>query len=180
MARIHELPFIGKSFLIPDSDGRFAKIFFMKIDKPTIPKGTRDFGPDTMLKRQFIFDTIKRVFEKFGYQPLETPSMETLSVLTGKYGAEGDQLLYKILNSGDYLSKIHQDEIMQGSKSLTPKIAGKGLRYDLTGAFCQICSDEPTRNQLPFLRDTRYSLFGEQTAHKEGDTANFINAMQML
>jgi histidyl-tRNA synthetase len=152
MARIHELPFIGKSFLIPDSDGRFAKIFFMKIDKPTIPKGTRDFGPDTMLKRQFIFDTIKRVFEKFGYQPLETPSMETLSVLTGKYGAEGDQLLYKILNSGDYLSKINQDEIKQGSKSLTPKIAGKGLRYDLTVPFARYVVMNQHEISFPFKR----------------------------
>ncbi len=80
----------------------------MKIDKPSIPNGTRDFGPEKMLKRQFILNTIRKVFEKFGFQPLETPAMENLSVLTGKYGAEGDQLLYKILNSGDFLSKVRK------------------------------------------------------------------------
>jgi histidyl-tRNA synthetase len=146
------LGFLYESFLIPDSDGRFAKIFFMKIDKPTIPKGTRDFGPDKMLKRQFIFDTIKMVFEKFGYLPLETPSMENLSVLTGKYGVEGDQLLYKILNSGDYLSKINQDEIGEGSKSLTPKIAEKGLRYDLTVPFARYVVMNQHEISLPFKR----------------------------
>jgi histidyl-tRNA synthetase len=128
------------------------KFFFMKIDKPTIPKGTRDFGPDKMLKRQFIFDTIKRVFEKFGYQPLETPSMENLSVLTGKYGAEGDQLLYKILNSGDYLSKVNQNEINEGSKSLTSKIAEKGLRYDLTVPFARYVVMNQHEISFPFKR----------------------------
>lgn len=146
------MAFISESFLIPDSDGRFAKISFMKIDKPTIPKGTRDFGPDKMLKRQFIFDTIKRVFEKFGYQPLETPSMENLSVLTGKYGSEGDQLLYKILNSGDYLSKVKQNEISEGSKSLTSKIAEKGLRYDLTVPFARYVVMNQNEISFPFKR----------------------------
>ena len=107
------------------------------MDKPSIPKGTRDFGPDKMLKRQFITDKIKTVFEKFGYQPMETPAMENLSVLTGKYGAEGDQLLYKIINSGDFLSKASDHDIRDGSRALLPKISEKGLRYDLTVPFAR-------------------------------------------
>ena len=79
------------------------------MEKPTLPKGTRDFGPAVMAKRQFIFDTIKGVFQRFGFQPLETPSMENLSTLTGKYGDEGDQLLFKIVDSGDYFEKMKQN-----------------------------------------------------------------------
>jgi len=124
----------------------------MKIDKPTIPKGTRDFGPDKMLKRQFIFNAIKKVFEKFGYQPLETPAMENLSVLTGKYGAEGDQLLYKILNSGDFLTKVSQEEFDKGSKYLTFKIAEKGLRYDLTVPFARYVVMNQHNISFPFKR----------------------------
>jgi len=124
----------------------------MKTNKPTIPKGTRDFGPDKMLKRQFIFNTIRRVFEKFGYQPLETPAMEHLSVLTGKYGEEGDKLLYKILNSGDFLSKTRQEDIESGSKSLTFKIAEKGLRYDLTVPFARYVVMNQHEISFPFKR----------------------------
>jgi histidyl-tRNA synthetase len=78
----------------------------MAAQKPSVPKGTRDFSPVEMVKRNFIFDTIKDVFKRFGYLPIETPSMENLSTLMGKYGEEGDKLLFKILNSGDYLSKV--------------------------------------------------------------------------
>src|SRR3982074_2816662 len=78
------------------------------MDKPTLPKGTRDFGPAQMAKRQFIFNAIRKVFEKYGFQPLETPAMENLSTLTGKYGEEGDQLLFKIVESGDYLGEVRK------------------------------------------------------------------------
>ena len=124
----------------------------MKIDKPSIPKGTRDFSPDKMLKRQYILNTIRKVFEKFGYQPLETPAMENLSVLTGKYGAEGDQLLYKILNSGDFLSRVKADDINNGSKNLTNKIAEKGLRYDLTVPFARYVVMNQHDITFPFKR----------------------------
>ncbi len=124
----------------------------MKIDKPSIPKGTRDFSPEKMLKRQHILNTIRNVFEKFGYQPLETPAMENLSVLTGKYGTEGDQLLYKILNSGDFLSKVPKDDLQHGSKKLIPKIAEKGLRYDLTVPFARYVAMNRHDIAFPFKR----------------------------
>ncbi len=124
----------------------------MSINKPSIPKGTRDFGPEKMLKRQFILNTIKSVFEKFGFQPLETPAMENLSVLTGKYGAEGDQLLYKILNSGNYLSKVNEEDYQIGSQKMTSKIAGKGLRYDLTVPFARYVVMNQHEITFPFKR----------------------------
>jgi len=103
------------------------------MEKPSLPKGTRDFGPATMAKRQFILDNIRKVFQKYGFLPLETPSMENLSTLTGKYGDEGDQLLFKILNSGDFLKDITPQRLeTKNSKLLTPDISEKGLRYDLT------------------------------------------------
>src|SRR5688500_2589866 len=104
------------------------------MEKPTLPKGTRDFGPTVMAKRQFIFDTIRSVFQTFGFQPLETPAMENLSTLTGTYGEEGDQLLFKILNSGDFL-KDAKPANLNNYRVLTPEIAEKGLRYDLTVPF---------------------------------------------
>ena len=109
----------------------------MSTQKPSLPKGTRDFGPEQMSRRNFIFDHIKSTFQKFGFQPLETPSMENLSVLTGKYGDEGDQLLFKILNSGDFLSKTENEDFTKGAKHLLPKIAEKGLKYDLTVPFAR-------------------------------------------
>ena len=124
----------------------------MKKEKPSIPKGTRDFGPEKMMQRQFILNTIKEVFEKFGYQPLETPAMENLSVLTGKYGAEGDQLLYKILNSGDFLSKSSESDFQNGSKSILPKISEKGLRYDLTVPFARYVVMNQYDISFPFKR----------------------------
>ncbi|WP_370687384.1 histidine--tRNA ligase [Fulvivirga maritima] len=120
--------------------------------KPTIPKGTRDFGPQQMAKRNFIFKAIKTVFEKYGFMPLETPTMENLSVLTGKYGDEGDQLLFKVLNSGDYLSKATDEEIKGGSKSLLPRISEKGLRYDLTVPFARYVVMNQHELALPFKR----------------------------
>lgn len=124
----------------------------MKIEKPSIPNGTRDFGPAKMLKRQYILNTIRSVFEKFGFQPLETPAMENLSVLTGKYGEEGDQLLYKILNSGDFLSKVQPEQLNEGSKSFTYKIAEKGLRYDLTVPFARYVVMNQHEITFPFRR----------------------------
>jgi len=105
--------------------------------KPALPKGTRDFGPTQMYKRTYILDHIKSVFQRYGFMPLETPAMENLSVLTGKYGDEGDQLLYRVLNSGDFLKKTASKDFEQGAKSLAPKIAEKGLKYDLTVPFAR-------------------------------------------
>ena len=106
-------------------------------DKPSLPKGTRDFTPEIMHRRNYILDTIRSVYRSCGYQPLETPAMEKLSVLTGKYGDEGDQLLYRVLNSGDYLRNVETSDLAEGIGSMTPKIAEKGLRYDLTVPFAR-------------------------------------------
>lgn len=123
------------------------------MDKPSLPKGTRDFGPAVMIKRQFIFDTIKRVFQTYGFQPLETPAMENLSTLTGKYGDEGDQLLFKILNSGDYLKDADQKKLdAKNSKQLTSEISEKGLRYDLTVPFARYVVMNRGEISFPFKR----------------------------
>lgn len=124
----------------------------MSKQKPSLPKGTRDFGPEQMAKRNFILDTIREVFQKFGYQPLETPSMENLSVLTGKYGDEGDQLLFKILNSGDFLAKTTEQDYREGSLNVLPKIAEKGLRYDLTVPFARYVVMNQHELTFPFKR----------------------------
>ncbi|MEM6841121.1 MAG: histidine--tRNA ligase [Bacteroidota bacterium] len=126
-------------------------------NKPTLPKGTRDFGPRQMAKRTYILDTIRTVFQKFGFQPLETPSLENLSVLTGKYGDEGDQLLFKVLNSGDYLSKrgeriVSTEDLEQGENHLTGLIAEKGLRYDLTVPFARYVVMNQHEITFPFKR----------------------------
>ncbi|MTI19657.1 histidine--tRNA ligase [Fulvivirga sp. RKSG066] len=120
-------------------------------DKPSLPKGTRDFGPQQMAKRNYILNTIRGVFETYGFMPLETPAMENLSVLTGKYGDEGDQLLFKILNSGDYLSKVEKP-IDKSAKELLPKIAEKGLKYDLTVPFARYVVMNRHDITLPFKR----------------------------
>ena len=122
------------------------------MQKPTLPKGTRDFGPQQMAKRLFIFDTIRQTFQRFGFQPLETPSMENLSTLTGKYGDEGDQLLFKILNSGDFAAPLTDTDLADGSKKLTPKIAEKGLRYDLTVPFARYVVMNRNDLAMPFKR----------------------------
>ena len=103
--------------------------------KPSIPKGTRDFLPEVMLRREKIFTTIRQTFKKYGYAPVETPSMEKLSVLTGKYGEEGDRLIFKILNSGDYLKKAKS---LDDSRKLSFEISEKALRYDLTVPFARL------------------------------------------
>ncbi|MFY0652046.1 MAG: histidine--tRNA ligase [Cyclobacteriaceae bacterium] len=122
------------------------------MQKPGIPKGTRDFGPDQMIWRNYILNNIKSVFERYGFAPLETPTMENLSVLTGKYGDEGDQLIFKVLNSGDYLSKTSEQDIEQGSKHLISKISEKGLRYDLTVPFARYVVMHQNDITFPFKR----------------------------
>ena len=124
----------------------------MSTGKPTRAKGTRDFGPNQMAKRTFLLETIKSIFTKYGFLPLETPAMENLSVLTGKYGDEGDQLLFKILNSGDYLNKVSNDLGSYSSKTLIPEIAEKGLRYDLTVPFARYVVMNRNEITFPFRR----------------------------
>jgi len=122
------------------------------MQKPSIPKGTRDFSPDMMIKRNFIFDTIKNVFKKYNFQPLETPAMENLSVLMGKYGEEGDQLLFKVLNSGDFLDGVSSGIISEGYKKTTSKISEKGLKYDLTVPFARYVVMNRNDITFPFKR----------------------------
>lgn len=122
------------------------------IQKPNNARGTRDFGPKEMALRNHVFSIIKGHFEAFGFQTIETPAMENLSVLTGKYGDEGDQLLFKILNSGDFLSKADTQTIQAGSKALLPMIAEKGLRYDLTVPFARFVAMNRNELAFPFRR----------------------------
>ena len=121
--------------------------------KPSIPKGTRDFGSMEMAKRNYIFNTIKEVYKLYGFQQIETPAMETLQTLMGKYGEEGDKLLFKILNSGDYLNKIEDEELAERNASrLASKLCEKGLRYDLTVPFARYVVMHRDELQLPFKR----------------------------
>ncbi len=122
------------------------------MQKPANARGTRDFGPSEMAKRNYVFDIIKTHFQGFGFQVIETAAIENLSTLTGKYGEEGDQLLFKILNSGDYLSKVSPSDIDAGSKSLTTKISEKGLRYDLTVPFARFVAMNRNDLAFPFRR----------------------------
>ena len=119
--------------------------------KPSIPKGTRDFGPAEMAGRNYIFDTIRSVFKKYGFAPLETPSMENLSTLLGKYGDEGDKLLFKILNSGDAFSGVHPEQL-ENSNALSLKVCEKGLRYDLTVPFARYVVQHQNELAFPFKR----------------------------
>ena len=123
------------------------------MQKPSIPEGTRDFGPEEVRKRTYIFDTVRSVFVKFGFQPLETPSMENLSTLTGKYGEEGDKLLFKILNNGDYLEKADPELLAsRNSAKLISTIAKRGLRYDLTVPFARYVVMNRGQLTFPFKR----------------------------
>lgn len=119
--------------------------------KPSIPKGTRDFSPVEMTRRNYMFDTIKAVFREHGFLPLETPAMENLSTLMGKYGEEGDKLLFKILNSGDFAAKVECGEL-ENSNKLATKICEKGLRYDLTVPFARFVVQHRNELQMPFKR----------------------------
>jgi histidyl-tRNA synthetase len=121
--------------------------------KPSIPKGTRDFGPSEMARRNYIFDTIKQVYQLYGFQQIETPAMETLGTLMGKYGEEGDKLLFKVLNSGDFLSKVSDEELQErNALHLAAKLCEKGLRYDLTVPFARYVVMHRDELQLPFKR----------------------------
>lgn len=122
-------------------------------NKPSIPKGTRDFGPDEMAKRNYIFDTIKSVYALYGFQQIETPAMETLQTLMGKYGEEGDKLLFKILNSGDFLKSTTDEELLaRNPLKLQTKLSEKGLRYDLTVPFARYVVMHREELQMPFKR----------------------------
>jgi histidyl-tRNA synthetase len=121
--------------------------------KPSIPKGTRDFSPVEMIRRDYIFDTVREVFRLYGYQPLETPAMENLSTLMGKYGEEGDKLLFRILNSGDFLSGLADTEILSREPAkLSSRICEKGLRYDLTVPFARYVVQHQSEIVFPFKR----------------------------
>ena len=123
------------------------------MNKPSIPKGTRDFTPEEMAKRNYIFDTIKEVYALYGFQQIETPAMETLQTLMGKYGEEGDKLLFKILNSGDFLSKVTEEELNEKNPlHLAARLCEKGLRYDLTVPFARFVVMHRDEIQLPFKR----------------------------
>ena len=123
------------------------------MNKPSIVKGTRDFGPVEMAKRNYIFNTIRQVYELYGFQQIETPAQETLQTLMGKYGEEGDKLLFKILNSGDYLAKISDEELTErNALRLAAKLCEKGLRYDLTVPFARYVVMHREELQLPFKR----------------------------
>lgn len=122
--------------------------------KPSIPKGTRDFSPTEMARRNYIFNTIREVFNLFGFNQIETPAMENLTTLMGKYGEEGDKLLFKILNSGDYLRGADRQLLDSGEASgkLTAQLCEKGLRYDLTVPFARYVVQHRAELQFPFKR----------------------------
>lgn len=121
--------------------------------KPSVPKGTRDFSAEEMLKREYIFETIKQVFRLYGYQPIETPAMENLTTLLGKYGEEGDKLLFRILNSGDYISKVSDEDLLSKDPArLSSRICEKGLRYDLTVPFARYVVQHRDEIVFPFKR----------------------------
>lgn len=122
------------------------------MNEPSIPRGTRDFGPAQMARRQYLFGIIRGIFEKYGFQPLETPALENLSVLQGKYGEEGDQLMYRVLNSGNYLQGFDANEVHWGYKHFTQKVAEKGLRYDLTVPFARYVAMNRSQVSFPFKR----------------------------
>ncbi|MBO6518232.1 MAG: histidine--tRNA ligase [Bacteroidia bacterium] len=123
------------------------------MQKAALPKGTRDFSPEVMKRRKFITTTIESVYKKFGFDPIETPAMEKLSTLTGKYGDEGDTLLFKVLDSGDFLAKADQEALNnKDSNKLIPSVASKGLRYDLTVPFARYVVQNQTHITFPFRR----------------------------
>ena len=147
------------------------------MSKPNIPKGTRDFSPEEVAKRNYIFNVLKSYFQQFGFLPIETPSIEKLSTLTGKYGDEGDQLLFKLLKRG---AKFEQ-ALNQASKSegiSDHQFSEEALRYDLTVPFARYVVQH-LNDILFLLKDTKYNLFGEQIDLKEVGIGSFINVMLM-
>ena len=142
--------------------------------KPSIPKGTRDFSPVEMAKRNYIFNTIRDVYHLYGFQQIETPAMEMLSTLMGKYGDEGDKLLFKIQNSGDYFSGITDEELLsRNAAKLASKFCEKGLRYDLTVPFARYVVMH--RDEINVIR---YSRYGVPTVRRKGVIASSISVMQ--
>ena len=163
------------------------------MSKVNTPKGTRDFNPQVYQKRKYIFDTIAYAFKQSGFLPIETPAMENLSVLTGKYGDEGDRLIFKILNSGDYLAKVDQDTLVsKESRSLTPKISEKGLRYDLTVPFARYVVQHQNDITFPFKRYQIQPVWRAERPQKgryreffqcDGDiigSSSLVNEMELL
>ena len=131
----------------------FILSFALMSSKPTIPKGTRDFSPSEMMRREYIFNSIRQVFRLYGYQPIETPAMENLSTLLGKYGDEGDRLLFRILNSGDFLSSASDEDLVnRKAGKLSSVISEKGLRYDLTVPFARYVVQHNQEIVYPFKR----------------------------
>jgi histidyl-tRNA synthetase len=128
------------------------KLYKKTILKPSLPKGVRDFSPTQTANREYLFGVIKKYFKLYGFLPIETPAMENLSTLTGKYGDEGDQLIFKIINSGDYLSKIEDKNLLNDSAKLLPHISEKALRYDLTVPFARYVSMNRNDIEFPFKR----------------------------
>jgi histidyl-tRNA synthetase len=122
------------------------------MQKPSLPRGTRDFGPEQMSKRLFLLETIRQTLRRYGFQPIETPTLENLSVLMGKYGEEGDQLLFKVLNSGDFAKELTETDWQENSRKLTLKISEKGLRYDLTVPFARYVVMNRHALTMPFKR----------------------------
>ena len=123
----------------------------MKKINPSLPKGTRDFGPDEMKKRDYVFNIFKKTFSLFGFNPIETPSLENIEILNGKYGDEGDKLIFRILNSGEFLKKVKNIN-KKSSSELKSLISSKGLRYDLTVPFARFVSSNRENITLPFKR----------------------------
>ena len=125
----------------------------MAKEKPSIPKGTRDFSPEEIAKRNFIFDTIRKIYNLYGFKPIETPAMENLSTLMGKYGEEGDRLIFRILNSGDFLSKANEKDLVTAdSQRVSAQICEKALRYDLTVPFARYVVQHQNEITFPFRR----------------------------
>lgn len=125
---------------------------FFHMQKPTLPKGTRDFSPQEVQKREYIIQIIKKHFSVYGFQPIETPSFENLSTLTGKYGEEGDRLIFKILNSGEFLKDLTPDDLNQKSAAAISKVSDKALRYDLTVPFARYVVQHQNDINFPFRR----------------------------
>lgn len=148
--------------------------------KPSIPKGTRDFSPAEMAKRNYIFDTIKQVFALHGFRQIETPAMENLSTLMGKYGEEGDKLLFKILNSGDFLKNASDEQLLdRNCPRLTSALCEKGLRYDLTVPFARFVVQHRGELQFPFKRFQIQPVWRADRPQKDA-IANSINVTPTL
>ena len=150
------------------------------MQKPILPKGTRDFNSEELYKRNYIINIIKDNFLKFGFNPIETPSFERSETLLGKYGQEGERLIFKILKSGDFLKDTNVDEKKELKYSdLSSKIVDKALRYDLTVPFARYVVQNQNKITIP-LKGIKFKMFGEQIGHKKEDLESFYSVMLML